>query len=52
MTTQTTLQQKVSHVLFKGRVNPATIFKPEFYTLFTILNMNMYSIITNINNSL
>ena len=37
--------------LFKGRVNPATISKPEFYIFFTILNMNMYPIITNINNS-
>ena len=36
----------------KGCVNPATIFKPEFYILFTILNMNMYPIITNMNNSL
>ena len=34
----------------KGRVNPATISKPEFCILFTILNMNMYPIITNINN--
>ena len=38
-------------MLFKGRVNPATISKPEFCIFFTILNMNMYSIITNINNS-
>ena len=29
-----------------GSVNPAIIFKPEFYILFAMLNMNMYSIIT------
>ena len=34
----------------KGRVNPATISKPEFCIFFTILIMNMYPIITNINN--
>ena len=43
------------HLLFlqsvKGHVNPATISKPEFYIFFTILNMNMYPIIANINNS-
>ena len=35
----------------KGRVNPAIISKPEFCMFFTILNMNMYPIITIINNS-
>ena len=37
----------------KGCVNPvpASILKPELKILFTILNMNIYSIITNINNS-
>ena len=34
--------------LLKGRVNPATISKPEFCNFFTILNMHMYPIITNI----
>ena len=35
----------------KGGVNPATISKPEICIFFTILIMNMYPIITNINNS-
>ena len=39
-------------MLFKGSVNPATISKPEFYIFITILNKNMYPIITNIKNSL
>ena len=34
--------------MIKGRVNPATISEPEFCIFFTILNMNMYPIITNI----
>ena len=35
----------------KGSANAATIFKIEFYILFTILNITSYSIITIINNS-
>ena len=36
-----TLREKGVEMLTRG-VNQATTFKPEFYTLFTILNMNMY----------
>ena len=36
---------------YKGSVNPATILKPEFYFLFTILNIYMFSIITIINDT-
>ena len=31
----------------KGSVNPATLSEPEFFVFFTILNVNVYSTITN-----
>ena len=34
---------------FKGGVNPATLSEPEFFVLFTILNVNVYFFITDIN---
>ena len=35
----------------QGHVNPATLFEPEFFILLTILNVTVYSIISNINHS-
>ena len=34
---------------FKGDVNPVALSEPEFFILFTILNMNVYIFFTNIN---
>ena len=33
----------------KGGVNPVTLSEPEFFALFTILNLNVYISITDIN---
>ena len=41
----------ILQISIKGHVNPATISKLEFCIFFTILNMNMYPIITNVSNS-
>ena len=41
----------VAYFVLKRGVNPPTIFKPEFYSLFTILHMKMYPIITIVNYS-